>query len=155
MQHAWEADMIAAIDTMTSGGTASFATSEEDRPKLLVVDDVAVVRDMIALVLRKSGYLARGAASGNEARALVALDPPALLITDLNMPDGDGWDLIGFCRAHYPRMPILIVSGDLRGARPEIEQQADGYLNKPFGFQTLVAEVTRLLPAHQASTTAA
>jgi len=40
---------------MTSGGTASFRDIGGGSPKLLVVDDVAVVRDMIALVLRKSG----------------------------------------------------------------------------------------------------
>ena len=132
---------------MTSGGGASCATSAEVRPKLLVVDDLPAIRDVIATGLRYSGFDACCASGGDEARALVAIDPPALVITDLNMPSGDGWGLIDFCRAHYPQLPVLIVSGLPPGTHPEIESFADGYLAKPFDFRELLAEVARLVPA--------
>lgn len=139
--------MISQTDIMTSGGSASFATSEEVLPKILVVDDSPVVRDMIALVLRHGGYRAFSAASGDEARDLIAMELPSLLITDLNMPSGDGWGLIAYCSAHCTQLPILIVSGLSPGTRPEIESCADGYLAKPFDSRKLLSEVARLVPA--------
>jgi CheY-like chemotaxis protein len=83
-------------------------------------------------------------------KSVIAIDPPALLITDLNMTSGDGWELIAFCSARYPQLPILIVSGLPPGTRPEIECYARGYLTKPFGNRTLLAEVARFLPADAA-----
>ena len=135
---------------MTNGDGTSFTASAEDRPSLLVVDDSAVIRDMIMLVLHYGGYRTCSAVGGNEARALVAVEIPALLITDLRMESGDGWELIAFCHAHCPQLPILIVSGLPNGTWPEIEGYANGYLTKPFGFHELLAEVARLLPASAA-----
>ena len=139
--------MVSPIYAMTNGNDASFAPSEEDSPKLLVVDDSATVRGLITLMLHDGGYRTESAAGGDEAQALVAAEPPALLITDLNMEPGDGWKLIEFCRAHHPHLPILIVSGLPRGTCPEVERHANGYLPKPFANRELLAEVARLLPA--------
>lgn len=145
--NAFPLNMISQNAFMTSGGGTSFAGAEEDRPKILVVDDSPIMRDVIMLALRSGGHRARSAVSGDEARDLLAFEHPALLITDLNMPSGDGWKLIAYCRAYHPQLPILIVSGLYPGTRPEIESYADGYLVKPFGSDQLLAEVARLVPA--------
>jgi len=140
--------MVSPINAMTRGRDTSFTGAAPGRPKLLVVDDSSAVRDAIKLALNYGGYAACNAVCGDDARTLVDVEHPALLITDLNMPSGDGWDLIAFCHANHPQLPILIVSGDPRGTRPEIERHAQGFLPKPFGFRELLAEVARLLPAN-------
>jgi CheY-like chemotaxis protein len=142
--------MISTIDGMTSAVDASFAPAAEIRDKLMVVDDSPLIRDIIALTLERGGYRTCCAVGGDEALARIAGEPPALLITDLNMPSGDGWRLIAFCRARYPELPILIVSGLSRGTQPEIERLANGYLNKPFAVKALLAEVARLVSANAA-----
>lgn len=135
---------------MTGGSCGSSIKVTQTSPRLLVVDDSAAIRDSVAQMLKFSGYQTSKADGADEARVLVAHEPPSLLITDLNMPFGNGWELITYCHAHHPELPILIVSGEPPGARPEIERHAKGFLSKPFNFHELLAEVARLLPAHTA-----
>jgi DNA-binding response OmpR family regulator len=137
--------MISTSYGMTSGNEGGFASAEEVRPKLLVVDDSPLIRGIITLALERGGYRTCCAAGGDEARAIIAVEPPAMLITDLSMPSGDGWELIAFCRARWAQLPILIVSGLPRGTRPEVESSANGYITKPFGCHRLLAEVARLV----------
>jgi CheY-like chemotaxis protein len=142
--------MISTIDDMTSEGREGFTTSTDFSRMILVVEDSVAVREIMTLALARGGYGACCAVGGHEARAMIAARPPALLITDLNMPFGDGWELIAYSRARYPELPILIVSGQSRGTCPEIESSANGYLNKPFDCRALLAEVGRLAGSNAA-----
>ena len=131
---------------MTGADEPRFAPLEESPATLLVVEDEDAVRDLILLMLHFGGYRTQSASGGDEARGLLTVRPPALLITDLEMPAGSGGDLIAFCRARHPDVPILIVSGVPRGRHPEIERCTNGYLTKPFDHRELLATVARLLP---------
>jgi len=71
---------------------------------------------------------------------------PALVVTDLRMPVCDGWDLLAFCHERYPHLPVLIMSGDSLGSRPEIESLAAGFLEKPIDVKNFRSEIGRLIP---------
>ena len=127
-------------------GAGAIALSDESSsPQVLVVDDTPAIRHFLALLLRASGYRVLEAEDGLAAKRIISTERPALVISDLEMPISDGWDVVSFCHKHCPETPVMIVSGAL-GKRPEIESWAAGSLMKPFSVQSLRAEVERLLP---------
>ena len=114
-------------------------------PQVLVVDDSATIRQFICLLLRRLGFAVLEAEDGLVARRLLARALPALVISDLEMPVNDGWELLAFCHAQHPGLPVLIVSGATPGRRPEIESWASGFLAKPFDLPRFRSEVERLV----------
>ena len=112
-------------------------------PQVLVVDDSEGIRDCLACFLRASGYRVVEADEGLAAQAILMKEQLALVITDLEMPVGNGWDLLTFCHATRPELPVLLMSGSTLGRRPEVERWAAGFLPKPFQFDKLRGEVRR------------
>lgn len=130
----------------TSAGAATIANTQEKlSSQVLVVDDTKEIREVIARCLRRSGYRVLEAEDGLAAQIILSTEHPALVISDLEMPVSDGWDVLAFCHAHQPRLPVLIVSGATLGQRPEIERWAAGVLPKPFDLLRLRTEVERLI----------
>jgi CheY-like chemotaxis protein len=82
--------------------------------KVLVVDDDKDVRDLIRLLLEGDGFEVCTATGGHQAleylRALRP-DPPELLITDVLMPEGDGYELLKALPSVAPRTKTLVISG--------------------------------------------
>jgi CheY-like chemotaxis protein len=101
--------------------------------RVLLADDDAEVRLGMATALRRFGYQVNIAADGLEAAAILASDPPDVLLTDLGMPRLDGWELLTLCRSNpsFHSLPVIVMSAvglcDLAMARG-----ADGFLAKPF-----------------------
>ncbi|MFN3860497.1 MAG: ATP-binding protein [Roseateles sp.] len=86
------------------------------RPLVVYVDDDEVMRLTVQALLERAGYRAQLCASAREAMDLLATlatkaEQVALLVTDLNMPDGDGVALTRAVRQHHPQLPVLISSG--------------------------------------------
>jgi PAS domain S-box-containing protein len=107
---------------------------------VLVVDDEAPAVREIAAFLERSGYVALTAASGREARRRLAEDHVDILITDLQMPDGDGRQLIAEAAAEYPHIATVVVTGQPlrdRIALTEVENGADVVLRKPLSLREL------------------
>ena len=91
--------------------------------KVLVIDDEAVVREVIAAMLAGSGYEVVCASTAAEALELFADENIRVVITDVFMPDGSGLELLETMRIRRPNLPIVLVTGattrdDLSGARP-------------------------------------
>ncbi len=114
-------------------------------PEVLVVEDEREVRHLILGLLRLSGYRAIAAENGFSAQLLLTAGHPKLIITDLNMPTSNGWDLLAFCHRHHPDIPVMIVSGEGLGKQPEIECWAASFVAKPFDSRKFRAEVDRLI----------
>ena len=133
-------------DDSSAGANPMICLAEKRSPQVLVVDDTASVREGIALLLRAGGYRVLEAKNGLAAQTMLQFEHPALVISDLEMPFCTGWDLLSHCHALYPDLPVLLMSGQCLGHRPEIERWAAGFFLKPFDSLQLCAEVQRLVP---------
>jgi CheY-like chemotaxis protein len=114
-------------------------------PQVLVVDDAVEIRDCLSLFLRANGYRVLEAEDGLAAQMILMTEHPALVISDLQMPNCSGWDLLAYCHAQHPDLPMLIASGAALGKRPEIECWASGFAPKPFCLPQFRADVQRLV----------
>ena len=117
---------------------------------VLVVDDALMVRELQRSILERGGYAVRTASDGAEALALLADEPADLVVTDLEMPNVDGFALTSSIRAH-PRLtniPVLIVSSRASAEDHQrgLDAGADGYIVKTsFDEAGLLSAVARLL----------
>ena len=115
--------------------------------RLLVVEDDAAIREFLNRGLTEAGYQMDTAPDGKSALALAADEVYDGFIIDLGLPDMDGLDLIGRCRALGHIAPVLILSARrsvderVRG----LEQGGDDYMTKPFALAELLARVRNLL----------
>jgi two-component system alkaline phosphatase synthesis response regulator PhoP len=113
---------------------------------VLVVEDETSIASFVAAYLRNAGYVVTTAASAQAALVQLAGEMPALVILDLNLPDGDGVELCRRIRKTSD-VPILMLT-----ARDEdidkiigLEVGADDYMTKPFNPRELVARVKSIL----------
>ena len=125
---------------------------EETSPPdlILVVNDAPDQLALAAAVLRQAGYHVVEAADGREALQLARRMRPALIISDVVMPYGDGLELTRAVRAdsELARTPILLLSAQRKDATAAIEglaAGADDYLEAPYDPLRLVAQTARLL----------
>lgn len=119
--------------------------------KVLVVDDSPTLVKFVSFSLKSNGYEVVGASDGMDALEKVSNIEGAvdLVITDLNMPNIDGYELIATLRKtpKFAKTPIIILSSEeeeedkVKGHKVG----ADSYLVKPFKSSVLIEEVTRLL----------
>ncbi len=84
---------------------------------ILVVDDEKIVLSAVKDTLESAGYAVAVATNGKEAIGLFDSLAPDLVITDINMPEVEGIELIRGLSRHTPRVPIIAMSGDAIGAR--------------------------------------
>lgn len=116
---------------------------------ILVVEDDAEIRDLLAVLLRAEGYRVWAAADGAEALGLLAPGGPLpdLLLTDQALPGGlDGRGLALQMRGQLgERLPVILLTADTSEAGEELAQWTR--LRKPVGPTELVATVRRLLDA--------
>jgi CheY-like chemotaxis protein len=82
------------------------------RHQVLIVEDDAPVRTSLTMLLQASGYEVRTAASGVEALELLKAGNPAILLSDLNMLEMSGLELLTLVRQQFPRLPVVAMSGD-------------------------------------------
>jgi two-component system, OmpR family, KDP operon response regulator KdpE len=113
---------------------------------ILVVDDEAPMRKLLASNLKASGYAVRAATDGTEALKLIEEHPFDLLLLDVNMPGPNGLQVLQALR-RTAEMPVLILSA--RGREHDkveaLDLGADDYMSKPFGIAELLARVKVLL----------
>jgi DNA-binding response OmpR family regulator len=124
-------------------GSPALAQGDLKGKTLLVVEDEAVLLECEVQILGSSGCRVLQAGCVTEAlRVTAATAPIHLLLTDLSLPDGDGFDLARRFRVLFPQAPIILVSGS--GAK--LDGRADGLehfaiMEKPFGFHELLRMV--------------
>ena len=117
---------------------------------VLLVDDSATILMKMIAVLKKGGYAVETASCGNDALAKLATLKPAIIITDLNMPDMDGITLIKEAKKNpaFRFMPALLMTAESQQVR-RMEARAagvTGWLVKPAKPEELMAILKRLLP---------
>ena len=116
---------------------------------ILVVDDSATVRKFVATSLNLKGFRVITAADGMEALEKMPLESVDLVITDLNMPDMDGFEFIKTLQEtpEYKHIPIIILSSmtDQHDKDRGYQLGAFSYLEKPFSIEKIQYEVNRVL----------
>jgi two-component system chemotaxis sensor kinase CheA len=149
--------LVLDVSNLHERSAALFETTSRvvDKPadralSVVVVDDALMVRELQRSILERGGYSVRTATDGAEALAMLAEQPADLVVTDLEMPNMDGFVLTRSIRAH-PRLaniPVLIVTSRASAEDHQrgLEAGADGYIVKTsFDEAGLLSAVSRLL----------
>ncbi len=117
------------------------------RPRILVVDDEAGIRELLSKTLALAEYDVDAAAGGQEALERLRADRYDLVITDLKMPGVDGLTLIREARRFLPQLPIIIITGfsTEASAIEAINLGVNGYLTKPFRVPKVLSVAAKAL----------
>lgn len=119
------------------------------RPLVLVVDDNLINTDLVSFVLDRGGFNVFTAADSPAALALIAAQPPALILMDIQLPGVDGVALTKQLKADPITRQIVIVAFTayaMKGDEAKLLAEGfDGYLSKPINVVTFAAEVMRYL----------
>ncbi len=144
----------ASSTAMLSVASADKRTSVKARKvaRILVVDDEAHVRSMIAATLERQGYEVMLASGGREALEAMDQDAFELILTDIVMQEGNGLALLERIHGQNPNLPVIMVTAihDISVAIDSMRRGAYDYLLKPFEREHLVATVQRALEHRQA-----
>ncbi len=119
-------------------------------PSILIVEDSSTMRALIASTLEDLGdYEITEAASGFEALKILPARQFDLIITDINMPDINGLELVNFVKKHptYKETPLIIVTTEksAEDRKKGMALGADTYITKPFDAEDLQSAVKALL----------
>ncbi len=114
---------------------------------MLVVDDQPNIVDMLATVLRFHGFLVATAGSAAEAVRRASADRPDVVVLDVMLPDGDGFDVCRALRADGHEVGIVFLTArDAPGDKiTGLTYGGDDYITKPFSVDELVARVRAVL----------
>ena len=115
--------------------------ADATRPHVLIVDDDAGQRGLLASFLSSHGFGTTAAASGEEALARLAEKRADLMISDIRMPGLSGLETFRRARAIRPDLPVVLVTGfaNVRDAVGAMRDGAFGYLEKPIDLDELLA----------------
>jgi len=114
--------------------------------RVLVVDDDAAIREVVATVLEDDGYRVDTASNGAEALSKAGQQRIDAVILDVTMPVMDGWVFLARWRARPAehRAPVLVISS-ARDRRTALDRGAQAYLSKPFDLETLETTLAGVL----------
>ena len=118
--------------------------------RILVIDDDASIREDVAKRLERAGHQVATAQDGKEALRLFEAEPADLVITDIYMPEMDGYEVIRTFRKLHPGIPVVAMSAGGQFAK-EVLLETAGYLGaiesipKPFDLDDLLSAVERAL----------
>jgi DNA-binding response OmpR family regulator len=115
-------------------------------PSILIVDDEAPIREVVALYLQRAGFTVRQAADGRAALRELTAALPDLIILDVMLPEVDGLEITRRLRSEGATPIILLTARREEADRIEgLELGADDYVVKPFSPQELVSRVRAVL----------
>ncbi len=128
---------------------------QTDRPpaRILLADDEPLYLQATSQLLRKAGYDCECVADADAAIAVLRDRPVDLVLTDLNMPGNLKLELLQAGREHFPRVPLVVVTGvpSLPTAIESVRLGIADYLIKPVKFEVLLKSIERTLAAKRAA----
>jgi two-component system OmpR family response regulator len=115
--------------------------------RLLVVEDEETILQLLAGSLRFAGFEVMTAASGAEALRAAAASKPDLVLLDVMMPDGDGFEVMRTMRSSGPNVPVIFLTAR-DGVRERVAGLAlggDDYVTKPFSLEEVLERIRAVL----------
>jgi two-component system OmpR family response regulator len=132
---------------VSSSATGVQAQAGHPEARLLVVEDEPTILELLSGSLRFAGFDVLTAASGREALRLAGASRPDLILLDVMLPDGDGFDVVRTLRAGGPRVPVIFLT-----ARSQVHERVagltlggDDYVTKPFSLDEVLARIRAVL----------
>jgi CheY-like chemotaxis protein len=121
--------------------------ANETRARILVVDDEELVRMTLVDILESMGHEVISVESGREGLLRLSTSEVDLVLTDLSMPEMDGWTFAGHIRERFPRVKTVLVTGygatmDLEG---ELTKLVDAVVGKPYEYNEVAMVIERLV----------
>jgi len=114
---------------------------------VLVVDDEAVLAEMVSMALRYEGWNIAAAGDGSSALAAARAQRPDVVVLDVMLPDMSGLDVLHKLREENPQLPVLLLT-----AKDSVEDRiagltagGDDYVTKPFSIEEVVLRLRALL----------
>ena len=116
------------------------------RRRVLVVDNEATIREMLAIILDAEGYLVDQAADGGEALRAIEKARPDVILLDIKMPGIDGYEFAQMYRdTPGKKAPIIVITAAQSAQEAAAKVDACSFLGKPFGVDQLLAHVSACL----------
>ena len=117
------------------------------KPRILVIDDEAAIRDSLRMILEYEHYEFAGAASGQDGIAQVQRDRPDLVMLDIKMPAMDGMEVLRKLHAIDPALPVVMISGHATSATA-FEASKSGaidFIDKPLSSERVIVTIQNAL----------
>lgn len=102
--------------------------------KILVVDDEVIMRNLLLKILEQEGYLVTLAGSYNEATAKLNTEQFDIVLSDVKMPETNGFELLKAVKSKWPQTAVIMMTGygDAYTVKEALMLGADEYVTKPF-----------------------
>jgi DNA-binding NarL/FixJ family response regulator len=116
--------------------------------RVLIIDDHAVVREGLKHVISRQMDMIAAAEASTRSEALKLLEEQRfdVVVCDVKLPDGEGWDVLKVVKANANPLPVLMLSAftEEQYAVQALKSGADGYMNKGSPAETLISAIRRL-----------
>jgi C4-dicarboxylate-specific signal transduction histidine kinase len=119
----------------------------DEQPTILLIEDEPRLRNNLQILLKREGYRVVTAQNGQEGVQKVQAEPYDLVITDIVMPDGDGFYVMDHVKTHLPETVVLAMTAHVStdSAIEALRAGAYDYLSKPFDFDIMKITIERAL----------
>ncbi len=110
-----------------------------DKPTALIIDDERDIRELVTITLGRMGLMVETASNVAEAKQRLAENSFALCFTDMNLPDGNGQEIIELISARYPKTPVAMITayGNVDAAVTALKAGAFDFVSKPIDISIL------------------
>ena len=122
-----------------------------NKSKVLVVDDEPDIRELLSLTLTRMGLLCDVVSNVKEGLACIDKTNYFLVLTDMRLPDGDGYEIVQYIQKNKPQLPVAVITayGNVESAVSTLKAGAFDYVSKPVDLVMLKALVNTALRMHQ------
>ena len=114
---------------------------------VLVVEDDTLTRETMGIVLEEQGYRVVLACNGSDGLLAFSEATPDLVLTDVNMPGVNGFEVLSRVRAGCPDLPVIIITANyIQDAEREARRLgADDFINKPVDLEDMLTRIAACL----------
>jgi two-component system response regulator PilR (NtrC family) len=118
--------------------------------KVLVIDDEPDIRELLALTLTRMGLMCDAMSSFEEGIDCIDRHDYFLVLTDMRLPDGDGYEIVKYIQKNRPQLPVAVITayGNVEEAVNTLKAGAFDYVSKPVDLGMLKALVNTALHMH-------